>query len=99
MNQLMTLDVKMSEKITIGEFPLTGRGLKAIAPIYKGATIMEIGRPSLVSARFVFENYQNICGFVSCCYPTVKIDVFDLVVLWLLTEKNNHHSKFQEMGD
>ena len=96
MLKLTTLDVKISDSITIGDFPKTGRGVKALVPIYKGKTVMEIGASSMVSPRFVIENYYQICDFVSSCFPPIRIDTFDLVVLWVLLESKNPLSKFKE---
>jgi len=59
---------------------------------------MEIGVPSMVSPRFVIENYYQICDFLSSCFPPIEIDAFDLIVLWVLMESKNPNSKFQGNG-
>ena len=93
--QLNTLDVKINESVSVGDFPLTGRGVKATNNIYKGTLLMQIKIPSVINAKFIFETYPEISDFVAFCFPQIKIDVFDLMIIWLLSEKFKEDSKFQ----
>ena len=57
---------------------------------------MVIKTESLVSPRYIYENYAAIRNWIAGAEPKIEIDCFDLMIVWILYESNNPMGKFWE---
>lgn len=82
---LATINAEVSDAITIGTFKATGRGVKATRDIRKGEIIMTVR--DVITARFIIEECLDVRFMLDTMRFGPKIDVQDLMVLWVLTEE------------
>ena len=65
-------------------FPFTGRGVGATRNIFKGETILTIR--DVFTARYIIENCLDIRLMLDTMNRGGRIDVLDLMLIWLITE-------------
>ena len=66
-------------------FSDTGRGMGARKDIYKGESILSI--QNVITARFIIKSSPELVLMMeSQDFKVKKIDVFELLLLWLLLE-------------
>ena len=75
---------KRSDAVEVNTFAKTGRGLGVKRAVYRNETVLEIY--DVITARFIVENCLDIRLMLDTMNWRGRIDVLDLITIWLLTE-------------